>query len=142
MADLKFEIHASCPSNGLDTASIVAKLTQQDIDDIMVSALEGGICYWSDRVEVKGPFLGEYASDQISRGGSLRIHICDPADDEPAWHKLTLMKFLEGFGLWIENGGDRYGAVSGDGKVNCGQIDGPCADEIVQYALFGKLVFG
>lgn len=29
-----------------------------------------------------------------------------------------------------------------DGSVDCGQIDATCADEIVQYALFGELVFG
>ena len=35
-----------------------------------------------------------------------------------------------------------YGAVSGDGKVDCGEIDAGCADAIIQYALFGDLVFG
>lgn len=46
-------------------------LTQQDIDDIMASALDGGICYWCRMAEVVGEYLGEYASDQISLGGSL-----------------------------------------------------------------------
>ena len=31
---------------------------------------------------------------------------------------------------------------STDGSVDCGQIDATCADEIVQHALFGDLVFG
>ena len=34
----KFEVHAE----------ITARLTQQDVDDIMVSALEGGINYWGE----------------------------------------------------------------------------------------------
>ena len=45
------------------------KISQQDIDDIMVCALEGGISYWCCEAEVIGEYLGEYASDQISRGG-------------------------------------------------------------------------
>ena len=59
----KFEVHAE----------ITVRLTQQDVDDIMVSALEGGICYWCRRVVVQGKYLGEYASDQISRGGQLAV---------------------------------------------------------------------
>ena len=45
-------------------------INQRDIDDIMSIALEGGITYWCSYVEVVGgEYLGEYASDQISRGG-------------------------------------------------------------------------
>ena len=52
-------------------AQIEVNLSQQDIDDIMVTALEGGINYWCRRAKVVGEYLGEAASDQISRGGSL-----------------------------------------------------------------------
>lgn len=52
-------------------------------------------------------------------------------------------KFLAGFKLWLENDRDSYDAIDySDGSVDCGQIDATCADEIVQYALFGELVFG
>ena len=33
-------------------AEINVTLTQEDIDDIMCSALEGGICYWASEAEV------------------------------------------------------------------------------------------
>lgn len=53
---------------------IRVELTQQDIDDIMVAALEGGINYWCDEAAVEGgEYLGKYASDQISRGGTLLL---------------------------------------------------------------------
>ena len=42
-------------------------VTQEDIDDIMVSALEGGINYWCDKAKVDGHSLGEYATDKIGR---------------------------------------------------------------------------
>ena len=48
---------------------IEVNLSQQDIDDIMVTALEGGINYWCRRAKVVGEYLGEATSDQISRGG-------------------------------------------------------------------------
>ena len=90
------------------------KLTVEDIDDIMVAALEGGINYWcSEAVE----------------------------DIDEKW-ELDLEKFLNGFKLWVEQGLDEYGAVQKDGTVDCCQIDAACADEIVQLALFGEVTFG
>ena len=50
---------------------IEVNLTQQDIDDIMVTALEGGITGWCDQIEVVGKQLGRCAGEQISKGGSL-----------------------------------------------------------------------
>ena len=43
-------------------------VSEQDIDDILCTAFEGGITYWCDSVRVVGNYLGKYASDQISRG--------------------------------------------------------------------------
>ena len=60
--------------------SLDVDLSQQDIDDIMVVALEGGINYWCREAEVVGEYLGEYASDQISRGGSLILHDAESSD--------------------------------------------------------------
>ena len=102
----------------------------------------GGICYWSDCAEVVGCYLGEYASGQISRGGKLKIHVDEPFDEvNTEWYELDMEKFAQGFRLWLENGGDRYGAVS-NGEVDTCEIDGEMADLIVQYALFGEVVFG
>ena len=133
MPEKKFEI----------LVQIRAALTQQDIDAIMVSALEGGINYWCRRVVVQGAYLGEYASEQISRGGTLAIWLDEPFEDDKTCYMLGRDKFLAGFKLWLEKGGDSYDAIDySDGSVDCGQIDATCADEIVQYALFGELVFG
>ena len=68
------------------------ELDNECIDDIMATALEGGITYWCDDVEIVGDYLGEYASEQISRGGTLKLH--DSEEDET--YELTLDKFLEG----------------------------------------------
>lgn len=133
MSEKKFEV----------LVQIRAALTQQDIDDIMVSALEGGINYWCRRVVVQGDYLGEYASEQISRGGKLAVWLDEPFEEDKTCYLLDLDKFLAGFKLWLEKGGDSYDAIDySDGSVDCGQIDATCADEIVQYALFGERVFG
>jgi len=63
-------------------------------------AMEGGICYWCRKAEVVGEYLGEYASDQISRGGALILH---DAESAQTW-ELTLEKFLNGVKLYFEQG--------------------------------------
>ncbi len=126
MAKTKFPVHIEMDVD----------LTAQDIDDIMVTALEGGITYWCGRAEVKGEYLGEYASEQISRGGSLILHDAESSDK---W-ELTLEKFLKGVELFFKDGS--WISVDNYVLADLGGMDANCADCIIQYALFGKLVFG
>ena len=115
------------------------KLTTEDIDDIMVAALEGGCNYWCSEAEVvEERRCADWGHEQIARGGALILH---DAESDDKW-ELSIGNFTKGFRLWLENGDDRYGAVSGDGTVDTGEIDGEMADLIIQYALFGEVVFG
>lgn len=111
------------------------ELDNECIDDLMTTALEGGITHWCDGVEVVGDYLGEYASDQISRGGMLRLH--DSEEDE--WHELNLEKFTKGLTKVIEELG--LDALY-EGKVDAGEIDAEDADAIIQYAIFGEVFYG
>lgn len=110
-------------------------VSQEDIDDIMVCALEGGITYWCDSCKVVGEYLGEYASDQISRGGELKLY--DPYDEK--WHTLTLEKLLNGVRLWYVRGGHE---CCWENRIDTMKIDACDADAIIQFALFGEIVFG
>ena len=113
-------------------------VTPQDIDDIMVTALEGGIDYWCRKAEVVGEYLGEYASDQISRGGSLILYDAESSD----YWELDLEKLLYGIQKAIEDDWfDDYDWYV-DGELDCCQIDAEVADTIVQLALFDDIVFG
>lgn len=110
--------------------------TKQDIDDILCAALEGGICYWCGEAEVVGEYLGEYASDQISRGGTLILH--DNESDE--CYELTPEKFEQGLAKFLsERGTD---VLTEEFALDTTEIDGSDADLIVQYALFGEVVYG
>lgn len=118
-------------------AEIKVALTQQDIDDIMVCALEGGINYWCSAAEVvEEKRVADWGHEQIARGGVLILH---DAESNDKW-ELNLEKLLNGIKLWIENGEDEYGAFV-RGEVDTREIDGACADEIIQYALFGEIIF-
>lgn len=113
-------------------------LTTEDIDDIMVCALEGGITYWCNRADVpEDRRVADWGHEQIARGGVLILH----DSEEEKTYELTLEKFLTGFKLWIEQGLDHYSAVCGK-NVDCCRIDDSCADNIVQLALFGEVLYG
>jgi len=119
-------------------------VTPQDIDDIMVTALEGGITHWCGSAEVVGgKYLGEYASDQISRGGELQL--CDIEDPSENWI-LSRSNFLDGLAKYLEAGNmdciEESNFSSSVYTLETGDIDADAADSIIQYALFGKLVYG
>lgn len=118
------------------TAECRFTITQEDIDDIMVGALEGGINYWCKGAEVVGEYLGEFASDQISRGGSLKLY---DAENENVY-LLTLENFCKGLKLLVEMGYDEYHSVKG-GKVDPCNIDAEIADRIIQLAVFDEIVY-
>lgn len=102
----------------------------QVIDDLMTTALEGGINYWCCKAEViESDYYGEYASDQISRGGSLRLY---DAETDDTW-VLNLDKLVHGI---IRAGQEGY--VLSDLE----DADAADADAIVQCGLFDDIVFG
>lgn len=113
-------------------------VTQEDVDDIMACALEGGITYWCNKAEVvESEYKVEYASEQISRGGTLRLYDCEGAEK----YILTLDKLLKGIQLAIKDGygNDWFGD---DARLDMMNIDGEAADVIVQMALFGEVIYG
>jgi hypothetical protein len=135
------------------------KVTAQDIDDIICTALEGGITYWCDEADItkfpdpatytritdkpfndKDRTTWEWASDVISRGGELTLH-----DNEGSMtYVLTLDKTLAGIKLFLtcKNHNSSYNqGVIQHGGLDCASIDADCADMIVQYALFGEVVY-
>lgn len=124
-------------------------VSEQDIDDIMATAMEGGINYWCDRAKVVGDYLGEYSSEQIARGGKLRLHMEEPFDDEETeWYELDKEKFLKGLNMYIKDPDKPYEILyfdcdmDGYLSIDTCQVDATVADMIVQYALFGEVVFG
>ena len=117
-------------------SSIEVVVTEQDIDDIMATALEGGINYWCRKVEVDGEYLGTYASDQISQNGVLKLY---DADDD-ASYVLTLELLLKGIDLAITEG---YATDWFEGNhIDTCNIDAEAADVIIQFALFGDVIYG
>ena len=145
---------------------ISQELKPEDINDLVSTALEGGINYWCGRATQKysnpddendSTHVGvapedekniEYASDVIGYGGSLILDDAEASKDEltkefpegtPESHKhrweLTLDKMLKGITQHCTTKGITPAELMDD-------YDADDSDAIVQYALFGELVFG
>ena len=120
------------------TFSRTVKLTDEDIDDIMVTALEGGsINYWVADVNVVGDvYLGECCHEYIAKGGQLEFVTFESGNCI-----LTLDKLLSGIQLALSNG---YGTdwFGKDGKFDAGfEFDAWAADVVIQFALFGDVIY-
>ena len=113
-------------------------IDNQMIDDILVAAMEGGINYWCVRAlpkdnDYKKELGGEYASDVISRGGTLVFKLSEPFDESGKLeYELTLENFKKGCELNQKN----------NPTFDFEEHDAGDADNIIQYALFGELIFG
>lgn len=109
-------------------------VSDQDIDDILCTALEGGINYWVDSYRIKtNPGNCKYVSDVVSKGGTIEI---DVIDDET--HELNLEKFQKGIEMFLNEYPNK---IDVDCCIDPGDIDACDADCIVQYALFNELVY-
>ena len=133
-------------ANEVLNISFVVVVASEDIDDIMCTALEGGINYWCDEAAVdEDKRVTEWGHEQIARGGELKIHVVEPFDDEDTeWFTLTKEKFMNGLKLYIARQGhvDFLEVVDHELRVDAGYVDADAADTIIQYALFGDIIYG
>lgn len=126
-------------------AEINVKLTHQDIEDIVVTALEGGIGYWACLDNSGETFesapkdepVAITASKILLNGGGLTF--LDDEDHSVEW-LMTLEKLLNGVKLYLET--DCGPGCIENGVIECGMIDAEAADMIFQFALFGELIYG
>ena len=109
----------------MNTYTIETKqtVTQEQIDDVVTTALEGGITYWCDRATTDVDLGDNYLSEMLTKGADIKLH--DAEEDE--WHTLTLGAFIKALGV---------------SSFDFEQYDALDADLVVQTALFGDVIYG
>lgn len=113
----------------MKTYTITVKITEEQIDDIVDSAINW--CnYWCDLLEYgKEPKKVKAMSEALSHGGTLVFHINEPfIDGGETTFELTTEKMLKGL--------EKYGEYDFD------DFDGPMSDAALQMALFGEIIYG
>ena len=111
-------------------------LTGNDIENIVVTALEGGIGHWAtldnstpewERKPRELP-VSQFATQLLLENKGIRL--IDEEDEEKSF-ELTLQKLLAGVELYINH----------EVPTDIDDIDAAAADMIFQYALFGEIVY-
>lgn len=120
--------------NTNQTYLITTSVSIETLENIVVTALEGGIGYWAvldnttkiwDKYDYCDLPCSQAAFELLYNGESLRFY--DTEDETEMW-RLTWKNLIKGVELF--------------GGVKEEDIDATVADQIIQYALFGKIVFG
>lgn len=121
------------------TVPTTVKVTAQQIEDLIVTAIEGGITYWaglcdSDLFKDKPKDLpiSQFIFQLLYEGKSVKFYDAEEDDDSVDW-ELTLDKLLKGIAL-------NYEQRKWDSDLD--NYDADTADSIIQFALFGELVYG
>lgn len=107
--------------------------SDQDIDEILYSALNPTDSWFKD-IDIEGNPLGEYKTDQVSRGGRLFIR------DKLSGLRFMLNKekFANGLRRFIKVNGMKY---LNDSILDIYKIHMEDADRIVQYSIFGEILY-
>ena len=121
--------------------TIKKKITEEDIENIIIDGLEGGITYWA-MLHNNTPEFEEYYKDKdlstseivakiILKGGSVKI--TDNEEDVEPMYDLTLERLLVG----IQKNADER-----PWDCDLENYDADTCDCIIQYAIFDEVVFG
>ena len=125
-------------------------LTVDDLEDILTTAIEGGISYWAilcndtpewekaeEQLKAKGVelFYGNVATQVLLNGDAIKFEDAEGEEDDSDW-TLDMEKFKKGCAL--------YEKERGNLSMNLwnGSFDAVEADCLIQYAVFGEVVFG
>ena len=116
------------------------EIDEQTLEDLVVTALEGGINYWALlHNEIEDFYAGEDPGEATSivvwhrlRDGKP-VGFSDQEEDEGEIWFLTLEKLLNGIKL---------NAEKRPFDCNLENMDAVTADCIFQYALFGAIIYG
>jgi hypothetical protein len=125
------------------------ELDDQFIEDLIVTAFEGGSNYWVDHVIInhpdgdkpKGEPGSTWAASALNSGGNIVVFTQEEADSHD-FPPITMTKemLVKGVQMWAKEFPERVSIDNG--SIDMGNTDADDADAIFQYALFDEVVFG
>lgn len=121
------------------------KFSEEDIEDLVVTILEGGIGYWAVLDNRGEEFEKAPADEPVSitatkillKKGELTFYDVENNDVSV----LNLENLQRGIQRYIDEDYDYYDALTSE-EPDLGEIDADAADTIAQLAMFGEIVYG
>lgn len=121
--------------------NVKVEVSQDDIINIMVTAIEGGIGYWACLVNEGEDWdnkpvdvaTSEHAARLLLTGKTVKFYDTDEEFESAQKWELNLNKLLMGIKQYIQE----HSIV-----MFMDDLDSIAADQIIQFALFGDIVYG
>ena len=113
-------------------------ITEKNIIDTVITAIEGGVDYWMDCDDEENQWLGKHGgrsfSEKFAHGliAGETATICDVEDADTKW-EMTVETLIKGFELYFNN------------PLRCRSFedhDAEDADTIFQLGLFNEVRYG
>jgi len=131
------------------TFNVSFTITDEEISDILTTAIEGGIGYWAcllnddpdwiaAREIVKNrlqdtPCYCDVGLELLKTGKAIKFE----DEEDGTIHELTMEKLLQGCAVFAKEEGKSPSKMLADGD-----FDANDADMLIQYALFGEVIYG
>jgi hypothetical protein len=123
--------------------NIPVNITDEFIENLICTMLEGGSNYWIRYVKVKDKLNGEPAATWVARQINNNLSVEITTDDDEV-KRLNKDKIIRGILRWISEYPEHvsFETAYGHLEIDGGNIDAGEADIILQFALFGEIVYG
>jgi hypothetical protein len=117
------------------TLTVRREVTPRQVVDTLISAFEGGVGYWCQIDNEKGPSYNEAQLFRVVDGDSFLLLI---DQEERRAHKLTRAKIAEGLRLMAENHPDDFRDMTSEDTG----ADAGTGDIFLQLCLLGEVSYG
>lgn len=112
--------------------TLAIKFSKQDCNDILDTAAEGGVNHWA--------YVTRTPDRNDGTGSGARLHLTPVHDDDDFTPRtICALDVLEAMREVLERFPAGTHAVH---AINAQDVDAEAADVIVQFAMFGRVVFG
>lgn len=113
--------------------SVPFEITKEYVEDVICTCFEGGSTYWIDKVTCDKCLPGKYYSEYITND-EIIIIVADGKE-----YPLDLDLFIKGLRRYIKF------CIKNGREVNVfdtSDMDADICDSILQFALFGDIIYG
>lgn len=113
-------------------------LLDMDIEGILQVALNSSLIHWCTEFSTSGKVSRE-PHKELTHGGVITFTDSKTGD----WLEFTKEDFISGFRLYLAKptGANILEFIDHELRVNLNAVDSKVADTIIQYALFGKILY-
>jgi hypothetical protein len=119
-------------------------LSLDDLKRIVEVGLSGGVGYWAriSQMSSKGCVCTKWAEVPFTDDPTAHLYLYDEQTGLILARQLSLENLKNGFEIFIKDSKESLGLQNCLHRLINGHYDSDDADVVIQYALFGEVIYG